>query len=181
HTVSVMRDGRLVTTAKIKDVTKKDLADWIVGDHVSDSQEDLEEMARPREFGSCVLEVKTRGDGQYLEALSFSAHAGEIIGIAGLDGSGKDELLMNMAGLLQSEDIQLVLNEQPTTLPKTPSKALDLGIVYLPKDREGMATIHGLSVKDNLLITSYPKLKSKYGLVDNNAANDLVQTLLNRL
>lgn len=188
--VTVMRDGRAVSTIDVPQTTKETLGAWIVGTEATGAKPaaagDLASAAAfptsatpstptaaPRS-GPAALSVTSLGLGTALADLSFELRRGEVLGIAGLDGSGKDEVFSIIAGLQRPDRGSIGLNGRHVTFG-TPSDARRAGIAYLPKKRDQYAILTGRPVDENALAMVYPSLTSKLGLIDRGRGRALVE------
>ena len=186
--VTVMRDGEAVETLDVKTATKASLASWIVGtENVSSgtlaagslpvggvaadspSGQDGQRGDPPVKDQPVKVRADSLGLGNELGSLSFELKIGEICGIAGLDGSGKDAAFNVLAGIEKPERGSIEIDGVKVSL-RSPRDARRAGIAYLPKKREQFAMISGRSVEENLLLMMYPRLTSRLGLISGQKA-----------
>ncbi len=167
--VAVLRKGEYVGTVNTADTNEGQLTEMMVGKKISLNINRSEPKdATPR------LEVHhincTDRDGvTVLDDVSFTAKAGEILGIAGIAGSGQRELLEAIAGL-QKLDSGAVLYNNPQTgnmdnlCSKTPMQIRDLGVrlSFVPEDRLGMGLVGNMDIVDNMMLRSYTKGKGMF-------------------
>jgi ABC-type sugar transport system ATPase subunit len=142
--VTVLRDGAYVGTRAIADVTEADLVSMMVGraiDHL------FPKVDVPR--GDVVLEVKNVAYRAVVRDISFSLRAGEILGIAGLVGSGRTELALTIFGITPATSGEIRLDGKPVTI-KSPGEARGLGIAYIPEDRGLQGLIRPQTVRENV-------------------------------
>jgi ribose transport system ATP-binding protein len=156
--VSVMRDGRYVTTKLTKDTNRKELISFMVG-------RELKENYPPRKNppGEIALEVKNlSGNGN--KDISFSARKGEILGISGLVGAGRTELAMLLFGAAPIESGEIWVDGKHVRI-HSPLDAIQHRIGLLTEDRKGKGLFLEMAVSWN---TSFPIIRklSKYGIVD---------------
>ena len=141
--VSVLRDGRRVTTQPLSEVTVAELvrlmANREVGDHFP------KRRVAP---GKELLRVDGVGRGSALSDISFCLRAGEVVGIAGLLGAGRSELARVIAGADRSDRGTIHCNGTITNF-KTPADAIRQGIGLLPEDRKAEGLVAGLTVARN--------------------------------
>lgn len=166
--VSVLRDGKRIDTVNTADTTAAALAGMIVGGELRQPAFD-----GSSELGAEVLRVENLGLTRAFEDVSFALRRGEVLGVAGLDGSGKEELMNALYGLERAERGRIVLQGK-ACLIKSPKMARKLGVAYLPKKREELAVIHGMSVEDNILLPIYSRL-TRAGFINRGAATALVK------
>lgn len=145
--VTVLRDGSHVITRPIAGLTEDQLVTYIIGR----SLESVFPPGSKPHSGDPVLEVEHLAGGP-LRDVSFTAERGEILGIAGLLGSGRTELLRMIFGAYRYEggDVRIAgrLQKHPS-----PEAAIEAGIGYVPEDRHQDAAYLGLSVRENISIT----------------------------
>ncbi len=160
HRVTVMRDGGAVHTGPVAGATEAELARWVVGDasiHV--------DRAPQAASGRTVLTVRGLSRTGEFADVDLDLAAGEVVGIAGLDGSGKDAFLAALFGLVAIDSGSVAVDGRPVRI-RSPRDAQRYGIAYLPKKREEQAIVHGRSVEENVLISAYPQFSSRLGFID---------------
>ncbi len=184
--VTVMRRGEHVATVNTCETSEKELTEMMVGQKV-----DLN-IDRPLPENS---ELRLKIDGvsvtgaeglRVLDNVSFDVQSGEILGIAGIAGSGQRELLEAVAGL-QKVDAGGHISyfpksgEKEELLGKTPLQIRELGVrlSFVPEDRLGMGLVGTMDIVDNMMLRSYRKGKS--ALVDRKAPADLADRIINSL
>lgn len=184
--VTVLRDGKAIGTLDRSALSKDLLASMIVGDK---SEKPLKNVASGAAVGSAIsstalskkrlLSVRGFCRAGYFENVSFDLHEGEIVGLAGLVGSGRTELLRAIQGIETAEQGSLVLHNGKVTRFTSSRAAINGGIVYLTenRDEDGLINIH--SVKSNLSL-SFLISVARQALIKKKAekkvANELVQT-----
>ncbi|NTW48204.1 MAG: ABC transporter ATP-binding protein [Chlorobiales bacterium] len=159
--VSVMRQGQLVDTLPTKEATKELLARMMVGRDVLLSVSKSE--AAPKEEVLSLRQVGyTNAKGvQMLKDLSLTVRAGEIYGLAGVEGNGQSEILKLLWGLLEPGDKVTgdVLLSGEKLLGKTPKDIAALGVSHIPEDRLKYAVIKDFSIADNLIFGRHYELE----------------------
>lgn len=142
--VTVLRDGAYIGTKPIGEVTEGDLVNMMVGraiDHLFPKTE-----VAP---GATVLEVKNLGYRNVVHDISFSLRAGEILGIAGLIGSGRTETALTIFGITPATAGQILIDGKPVSI-KSPDDARRLGIAYVPEDRGLQGLIRPQTIRENV-------------------------------
>ncbi len=145
--VSVLRDGTYVGTLDRSELSASKLVSMMVGRDLSSFYKKGHSEAggeRP-----AVLAVKNMGDGVRVHDCSFEARAGEVLGIAGLVGSGRTELARLVYGADARRTGEMTLNGQPLTV-NAPREALDAGIAYLTEDRKALGLFLDMSISENI-------------------------------
>jgi ABC-type uncharacterized transport system ATPase subunit len=151
--ISVIRRGRVVGTAT-PEASEAELAEMMVGRAVR-----LQVDKAPRTGGEAVLEargitvVDPRGH-QVVRDVSFEARAGEVLGIAGVQGNGQTELIKSLLGLIAPDAGRVLLDGRDITR-QGPRDSLAAGIGYIPEDRSHDGFVGSFSVRDNLVLDLY--------------------------
>ena len=151
--VTIMRDGRVVGDVKTCDTTAEQLAKLMVGRDVL-----LRVEKRPAQPGETVLRVSdlivTGGDGRRrLDRVSFDVCAGEIVGIAGVEGNGQTELVESLAGLSPAARVSgtmMFAGRDVTSLDVRQRR--ERGIAHIPEDRHRRGLLLDFSVADNAIL-----------------------------
>jgi len=141
--VTVLRDGEYIGTQDVKDTSESDLISMMVGrtiDNLFPKQES--------EIGDVVLEVRNLNHPPLTNNISFKVHAGEIVGLAGLVGSGRSETAQVIFGVLPAESGEIYINNQPVHI-QHPSEAVKHGIGYVPEDRGHQGLVKEMTIREN--------------------------------
>lgn len=184
--VSVLRKGEYIGTVNTAETDESSLTEMMVGKKVSlniDRSEPKNPEKRLEVQGiSCVNNEGVR----ILDNVSFVAKSGEILGIAGIAGSGQRELLEAIAGL-QHLQSGCILYHNPQTgksenlRDKTPMQIRELGVrlSFVPEDRLGMGLVGNMDIVDNMMLRSYRKGKSVFleRKAPKNLANKVIEEL----
>lgn len=173
--ITILRDGRRLLTTRLDEVTPEQIVEGIVGKQV---EGELAYQAREHTSGEILLEARDLTAGTYPQGASLTLHKGEIIGLAGLMGSGRTELAQVLFGVDRIESGELLLNGTPLTL-KSPKDAIDAGIVLVPEDRRAQGLVLEHSVRENLLLPILDDVKLR-GFVDPRRGRQKTQALIER-
>jgi simple sugar transport system ATP-binding protein len=151
--VTILRDGRAVSTVATGDTTPAELARLMVGREVN-LHADKSVLTR----GDTVLRVtdlrvRDESGHQRLRGVTLDVHAGEILGIAGVDGNGQSQLAEAILHLRPVESGQVFLNGEDVT-QLTTAQHRDRGLAYVPADRRGVGSVAELSIADNSILGS---------------------------
>ncbi len=170
--VTVLRDGATVHTGSLKDLTREELIQYMVG-------RPLEAVYRRESLplGEVLLRVEGLSAGM-LRDISFEIRAGEIVGLGGLMGAGRTELCRALFGLDRSQGKLEIAGKQVT--PKTPREAVAAGIALIPEDRQR----HGLALALPIAVNiTMPDLKrvSKFGVLEKREEMSLAEEYQKRL
>lgn len=157
--VTVIRDGKYINTSEVEEVTKDQLISWMVGRKVESLYPKLDVTV-----GEVVLKVKGLCQGKILSNASFELKKGEILGIAGLAGSGRTELAHAICGFTKPDAGEIILNGKNISISNY-RQALDEGIVYVSEDRKDNGLVIEMSIKENITLSLLPDI-SKFKLID---------------
>lgn len=169
--ISVLRDGKMVITEKTKNLDMKMLIDYMIGKNVEKAME-WEERKTPV-GDEVLLEVEHISLGDTLQDITFELRRGEILGLAGLMGSGRTEIVETLFGLHKPDDGEIRLKGERVSF-RNVRQAIEHGVVLVPEDRrlQGLILMH--SVKDNMALPNLPGL-TKNGVVNPRRVNQLSQ------
>jgi ABC-type sugar transport system ATPase subunit len=172
--VTVMRDGSIITTMETRDATKDGLIKLMV------DREASTEFPSRKSSPSKDVAMKIRNfGGNGVGPISFAVHREEILGIAGLVGAGRTELVRMIFGADPKEDGVLFLDGKEVTI-KNPRHAVKLGIGFVPEDRKQHGALPGFPIQWNITLTVLKKLST--GIIRNqNKEKDCAEKQKNAL
>ncbi|MCS6834581.1 MAG: sugar ABC transporter ATP-binding protein [Anaerolineae bacterium] len=172
--VTVLRDGQHVATKAVRDTHESDLIQMMVGREIDDLFPKL-----PSQLGATVLRVRGVARHPLPRGVSLEVRAGEIVGLAGLVGSGRTELAHVLFGITTAQEGEIWLDGQRVQI-KNPSQAMRLGIAYVPEDRGNQGLIKQMKVREN---TSLAILRSiaRSGFINHQAERDLADRFVREL
>jgi len=145
--ITVLKDGRAVATLNTADTSADQLVRHMVGRELPSYYPDL---ARPGERGPVRLTVHGGGNRK-LHGVDLRLHAGEVLGVGGLQGSGRSALARALFGAAPFSTGQVTVDGAPVRL-RSPRAAMRAGIAYVSEDRKGEGIVAGQSVLDNALL-----------------------------
>jgi ABC-type sugar transport system ATPase subunit len=144
--VTVLRDGRHVTTVEARDLERPQLIRWMVGRDVSE-----EFPPRDPSPGAAVLDVRHLASAPRFADVSFSVREGEIVGLAGLVGAGRTSAALAIAGALDARG-EIELDGTPARF-RSPAEAIARGIGYVTEDRKARGIFPMMRTDANITIT----------------------------
>lgn len=157
--ITVFKNGQLVNTVTTADVDKNKIISMMTDNWAS------EKINVSRSFGKPMLSVKNLvSKDSIVKDASFEVHAGEILGIFGLGGSGRTELLECVYGYRPKAGGSIVLNGKLIERG-SPANSIKNGMVLICEDRRGMALVGSLSVKQNIVLSTIDSY-AKFGVVN---------------
>ncbi|MEU5397536.1 sugar ABC transporter ATP-binding protein [Streptomyces tibetensis] len=145
--ITVLKDGRAVATLDTADTSADQLVHHMVGRELSSYYPGL---AKPQELGPVRLSVRGGGNRK-LRGIDLRLRAGEVLGVGGLQGSGRSALARALFGAAPFSTGQVTVDGAPVRL-RSPRAAIRAGIAYVSEDRKGEGIVAGQSVLDNALL-----------------------------
>jgi rhamnose transport system ATP-binding protein len=142
--VTVLRDGRFVDSKPVSETDEDDLIRMMVGRTITDLFPKL-----PSEVGDPVLEVNDLSRHPHTDSVTFEVRSGEIVGVAGLVGSGRSETAQCVFGILKPDSGEIKVSGQTVHIT-SPSQAMKLGIAYVPEDRGTQGLVREMKIRENL-------------------------------
>jgi inositol transport system ATP-binding protein len=149
--ITIFRDGAWVSTELSKDMTRDSLISLMVGRELTTLFPKSE-----AKIGEVILEVKNLNRGRQVRDVSFNVKRGEILGFAGLMGSGRTEVLETLFGIYGAESGSIKINGREIKI-REPHQAIAAGIGLLTEDRKKTGIMGVLSVRDNMSVASLSK------------------------
>ena len=162
--VTVLKDGEVTHTDEVANMTKDLLVQKMVGREIGDIYPDL---GVPRE--DALLNVVDLSCSNKIQNISFSLRKGEILGLAGMVGSGRSEIVKALMGLLKKDKGRIEVNGKEIA-NKTVREAISNGFYYIPSDRKNEGIIAPMNIKENTTIANLNAYINK-GLINRKAEN----------
>ncbi len=184
--VSVLRKGEYIGTLTTSETNEEELTEMMVGKKISlDIDRSKPENCEDRLTVENISFENSDGV-KVLDDISFTARSGEILGIAGIAGSGQKELLEAIAGLQKFDSGKIVYNDPKSgnavnLKGKTPYQIRELGVrlSFVPEDRLGMGLVGNMDITDNMMLRSYRKGKSAF--LKRSAPRELAENIVRDL
>jgi len=173
--ITVMRDGRAVATHQAHEVNSATLVREMAGRDLPQRQPAIARSSR--EVG---LRVRNLQAGDRVHGISFEARYGEILGLAGLIGSGRTETLRAIFGADTKDSGKIVVNERTVVIRK-PADALRAGIGLVPEDRKQDGLLLSQSIRVNTTLNTIGRHAGAAGWLDARAESDATELLCQRL
>lgn len=174
--VTVMRDGCYIDTVKMKDVTIDQIIHMMVGRAIY-------ETVKPC-IGDCstevVLEVKNLNRGRMIKDVNFHLNKGEILGFAGLMGSGRTEVARAIFGADTIESGEIFIKGNKVHI-KSPGDAVKNGIGYLSEDRKRYGLTLGMDVESNIVLSTFNKFIGPLGWVNASKTKVISEEMVENL
>ncbi|HYH04022.1 MAG TPA: sugar ABC transporter ATP-binding protein, partial [Bacillota bacterium] len=174
-TVTVLRDGQLVGTQPTSDLTMDMLIQMMTGKSIIGTRV---EGTKPVQTEK-VLEVRNLSAKRWFHDINLTVHAGEIVGLIGLEGQGQREFLRSIFGIVKTISGEILIDDQPVKI-RSISDALAAGLAFVPEERkvEGLCLV--LDILQNMALPTLKK-RQKFGFInlieERKLANELINTL----
>lgn len=168
--VTVMRDGAYVDTVQAATTSIEAIIEMLVGRELTQEALKIPNLS----MAEIALEVCNLNRGRVIRDVSFCLKKGEILGLAGLVGAGRTEVARAIFGADPFESGEIRVHGVSVNVT-SPAQAVAAGIGYLSEDRKQFGLVTGMSVRDNIAITSLARYTDKLGRVDENQLADIAQ------
>ncbi|NMD09171.1 MAG: sugar ABC transporter ATP-binding protein [Phyllobacteriaceae bacterium] len=174
--VTVLRDGRHISTKPISAVTHDSMVKDMVGRAISDFA--IKTSANPH--GERLLSVKNLSRAGVFRGVSFDLHKGEVLCLAGLIGPRRTDVGLALFGIAPATEGSIDLAGQSITIT-TPQQAVEKGIAYVSEDRRKLGLAMSMPIYANISLASLGKFLRRFGLIDRNAENAMAESHRERL
>jgi ABC-type uncharacterized transport system ATPase subunit len=177
---TIIRQGKYIDTVKVDEVNENDLAAMMVGRKVEFRVE-----KRDQEAGDVILDVENLKAKDYrgvdiLNGLNLKVRAGEIVGIAGVDGNGQSELAEILTGLRKAESGSVKVKGKEV-LNKSPREIFEDGISSIPEDRQKHGLVMDFTVAENMVLQNYgSKEFSNHGILKEDKIKKFTTDLIDK-
>jgi len=171
---SVLRDGKYVGTYNADELDESQLIALMVGRQISYT------MYPKRHLDEPLLEIQNFTKKGNFKDINFTLHRGEVLGITGLVGAGRTEVVKSIFGLNTADEGVLLLEGKEISI-KTPTEAMDTGIAFIPENRLLEGLVLKKSTRENLALTLLESLSNKLGLINQTKREKLVKTWIKKL
>ena len=183
--VAVLRKGKYIDTVETKGATVESLTEMMVGEKVTLDINRTEPENAKKRIEMRGVTCRNKEGLKVLKETSFTAYSGEILGIAGISGSGQKELLESVAGLQPIESGEILYEspegkvEKISDMKAEDIKKLGIALSFVPEDRLGMGLVGSMDLTDNMMIRSYKE--GKHFFADRKAPKQLAQEIVDKL
>jgi rhamnose transport system ATP-binding protein len=173
--VTVLRDGRFVSTHPASEVTPDSAISDMVGRHMEDLFVKTEQ-----EQGDLLLSVRGLSKENVFHDINFDVHAGEVVGFAGLVGSRRTDVALALFGIETADAGTITFDGQAITI-RTPQQAVKLGIAYVTEDRRQLGLTMPMSITTNISLPTLKQYTNRLGLVQQRQERQTAESFRQRL
>ena len=168
--VAIFKDGRYVDTVVTSEVEESQLIRMMVGRDLGDIYSSLN---RDKQIGDVLLDVR-HISSDYVEDVSFTLHAGEVLGFSGLVGAGRTETMRAIIGADRQTGGEVYLAGEKIVC-KSPHDAMRHGIVLVPEDRKMQGILANMDVRNNINISLLDQHANRFGVIDTKAEDEAAE------
>lgn len=172
--ITVLRDGEYIGTEKIADTSFQAIVKMMVGREIGERY-----PARSNSIGDTVFEAKALACDNIFNDVSFFVKKGEILGVAGLMGAGRSEVMEAIFGFRKLTKGTIYINGKKVGI-KHPNDAVKAGIGFITEDRKSKGLVIDASIRENIALTNLKTLAKK-GVIYKSKEKDLVKRLMEKL
>lgn len=184
--IAVLKDGKYVNSAKIQDITREGIIEWMVGRELKNlyPEKPKKETKKERVVFAVkdwtVFDQQNRGRKR-VDQVSFELREGEILGIYGLVGAGRTELVNSIFEGKEIPSTGIMQLHGKVLNIKNPVHAIEKGLALVTEDRKKSGLFFDLSVADNISISSNSKTANKFGFINEEATVENIESMIKRL
>lgn len=173
--ISILRNGRNLLTAKLPDISDEEIVEGIVGHQAKML---VKKKEKPSATSDVLLKLDRIRTDSGVDEASFEVRRGEVVGLAGLMGSGRTEITRALFGIDRITGGEMIFKGEKYD-PKKPRDAMNVGIALVPEDRRKQGLVLTHSVRENLSMTRYRECE-KLGLLSKRKIRELAAALIKR-
>ncbi len=166
--ITVLRDGEYIDTREIRELTMDDVVQMMIGREIGERF-----PTRDCPIGGEVLKVEGLTSGKLFHDVSFTVKAGEVLGVAGLMGAGRTEIMQAIFGNLKKDSGKIYVEGEEVTI-KNPRQAIAAGIGFITEDRKTEGLLLEKSIAENIEIANLDRV-SKHNVLNKEMQTSLVK------
>ncbi len=166
--ITILRDGTYIDTKYIKDITMDDVVQMMIGREIGERF-----PKRDVKIGEEVLRVEGLTKNKVFHDVSFSVNAGEVLGVSGLMGAGRTEIMQSIFGNLSRESGKIFIDGEEVSI-KNPRQAIAAGIGFVTEDRKTEGLLLEKSIAENIEIANLKKVSDK-GVLNKKKQDEIVK------
>ncbi|MEM1483729.1 sugar ABC transporter ATP-binding protein [Oscillospiraceae bacterium PP1C4] len=172
---TIFRDGQYVSTCNKTEIDRDRLIGLMVGREVK-----IKNYANLAEKGETILAVENLSKKGNFKDINFELHKGEVLGLTGLVGAGRSEMVQALFGIHTPDSGTIKIEGKPITI-RSPWEALEAGIAYVPESRQTQGLVLDKSIEQNMTLPLLKKYTNKFGMVKLDQQRASVEKLIQKL
>lgn len=165
--ITVLRDGQYIDTCEIKDITMDDVVKMMIGREIGERY-----PSRNNKIGKTVFEVKGLSRKGAFNDVSFTVGAGEVLGVSGLMGAGRTEIMQAIFGYLPADSGEILIDGQPVKI-KNPMDAMKAGIGFITEDRKVEGLMLDKTIRENIALANLGTISGS-GVISKSKEKSLI-------
>lgn len=173
--ITVLRDGQYVGTKETKDTNEKDIVKMMIGREIGERYPE-----RKSSIGKEILKVSGLTKKGIYENISFSVKEGEVLGVSGLMGAGRTEIMRSIFGNMQHDGGDIFIDGTKCTIDN-PAAAIKYGIGFITEDRKTEGLMLEDSIKNNISLTNLASISDRYHVINKGKEKSLAANAINEL
>jgi ribose transport system ATP-binding protein len=175
--VTILRDGRVIETRQERAFPQDDIVSAMVGRHIDSHFPPLPPVAPD---AAVVLDVRNLRRNPGVNGVSLQLRAGEIVGLAGLVGAGRTEILRAIAGADIPDDGEISIDGRRRRI-RSPIDAIRVGIAFITEDRKAQGLVLGMTVRENVTLAHLAYFVNREGLIDRSRETAVTAKMIREL
>ena len=173
--ITVLRDGSYVGTKDIAKTDMNEIVKMMIGREIGERY-----PTRDFAIGKEIFRVEGLTKKGVFENVSFSVHAGEVLGVSGLMGAGRTEIMQAIFGNLPYEEGSLYIENQKCQI-RNPEQAINLGIGFITEDRKSEGLMLEETIQKNIALANLDSISNRFGVLNGKAEDDLIAKAIQEL
>ncbi len=174
--VTIFRDGNLITTKKINEISNEEIIKYMIGRNIEDIEVKENDYLKNNEIILSVNNITQFGN---FKNISFDLKKGEILGFAGLVGAGRTEVAKTIFGAENYHEGEI--NFKGSVISNnSPNEAIQMGFAYVPEDRKQMGIFGSVAVEDNITSAIPDEISNNFGLINTKSVSEKSLEYINK-
>ena len=176
--ISVLRDGKYLCTLEKDKASPDEVVALIAGKSIEEIRRRVHSSKEVSK--EVILDVENLSRGKFFQNVSFQLHKEEILGVYGLQGSGRSELMETLFGIYKPTEGTITLDGKRVKFNR-PKDAMNEGLAFVPEDRKRVGVFIQMSILDNMAVVHDKNIKSKIGTISIKKIAELCDTYIKKL
>ena len=174
--VTIFRDGDLITTKNINEVSNEEIIKFMIGRNIEEIEVKENQFIKNDEY---ILNVKNLSLSKKFNDISFNLKKGEKLGFAGLVGAGRTEVAKSIFGAEKFDKGEIIYNGE-SIVNNSPNEAINNGFAYVPEDRKQMGIFGPVAVEDNVTSAIPKEISNSIGLINSKTVSTMTNDYINK-